>query len=148
MEIGSGSGGTCRFLHEMVGLGSALSLDDGTHPRAGEQAENFRHVPNFRQFLGDSHSEEARDFLAASLGGDTLDLAFIDGDHSYKGVWQDIQLTLPFCRKGTLVLFHDTVACDGVRKAWEKAVMQREIKPLAEYIGEDRPLGISVNLVP
>jgi cephalosporin hydroxylase len=149
MEIGSGSGGTCRFLSETVGFGTVLSLDDGNHPRASEQAENFRHVPNFTQFLGDSHSEQARAYLAEYLGGNKLDLAFIDGDHSYEGVWKDIQLTLPFCRKGALVVFHDTVAnsCEGVWRAWKKSVLQGQLKPLAEFIGEERPMGISVNSV-
>jgi predicted O-methyltransferase YrrM len=147
MEIGSGSGGTCRFLHESVGFRRTLSLDDGKHARAGEQAENFRHVENFQQFLGDSHSEAACAFLTESLGRHKLDLAFIDGDHSYRGVRMDIELTLPFCREGTLLIFHDTVACAGVRKAWTKSIARKLVSPLAEYVGEEVPLGISVNAV-
>jgi predicted O-methyltransferase YrrM len=146
MEIGSASGGTCRFLFETVGFRNVLSLDDGSHPRASEQKDNFRVIPNFKQFLGDSHSEQARAFLAENLDG-ALDVAFIDGDHGFEGVWEDIRLTLPFCRRGTLVIFHDTRACEDVRKAWLKSVMRRQLKPLAEYVGEERPLGISINVV-
>ncbi|MFL6415941.1 MAG: class I SAM-dependent methyltransferase [Bryobacteraceae bacterium] len=40
-----------------------------------------------------------------------IDLAFIDGDHSYHGVRTDFELCLPFLAKDALVLFHDS--------AWE-----------------------------
>jgi predicted O-methyltransferase YrrM len=146
LEIGSASGGTCRFLFETVGFRTALSLDDGSHPRAGEQADNFRVIPDLKQFIGDSHSQQAQAFLASNVGA-KLDLAFIDGDHSFEGVWQDIQLTLPFCRKGALVIFHDTTACEDVRNAWMQSITRRMLQPLAEYIGEERPLGITVNAV-
>jgi predicted O-methyltransferase YrrM len=146
MEIGSGSGGTCRFLFESVGFRTALSLDDGNHPRAGEQADNFRVIPDLKQFIGDSHSQEAQAFLAKNVGA-KLDLAFIDGDHSFERVWLEVELTLPFCRKGALVIFHDTTRCDGVRDAWIQSITRGKLRPLAEYIGEERPLGITVNSV-
>lgn len=146
MEIGSASGGTCLFLHHAVGFKNVLSLDDGNHRRAPEQKKNFAQIPNLKQFVGDSHTDDARRFLAENLRG-KLDVAFIDGDHSYEGVWQDLQLTLPFCRRGTLVIFHDTVACDGVRDAWQRAIDERLIRPVANFVGEEKPLGIGVGVV-
>lgn len=146
MEIGSASGGACLFLSREVGFESIVSLDDGQHPRATAQAEHFAQVPNFTQYLGDSHSAEAREFLKMTAR-DKFDVAFIDGDHSYEGVWQDIELTLPFCRTGTLIVLHDTLACDGVKKAWIRMVKEKKLKPLAEYWGEERPLGIGVGEV-
>jgi len=143
LEIGSASGGACLFLHREIGFGSVVSLDDGRHPRAVAQAEHFSQVQNFKQFLGDSHSEEARTFLKQNVP-DKLDVAFIDGDHSFAGVWQDIQLTRPFCRRGTLLILHDTIACEDVNKAWLQAVQQKILKPLAEFIGKEKPLGIAV----
>jgi predicted O-methyltransferase YrrM len=146
MEIGSASGGACLILQREIGFERVMSLDNGEHPRAVEQKKNFSQIPNFRQFLGDSHSAEARTYLQQNVEG-KLDVAFIDGDHSYEGVWQDIELTLPFCRPGTLIILHDTVACDGVERAWLRCVRERRIKPVAEYIGETRPLGIGVGTV-
>lgn len=143
MEIGSASGGACLFLFREVGFESVVSLDDGEHPRAPAQAQHFAELPNFTQFLGDSHSPEARAFLQRTVKG-KFDVAFIDGDHSWEGVWQDVELTLPFCRKGALVIFHDTLACDGVKKAWHRLIKEKRITPLAEYLGEDRPLGIGI----
>jgi predicted O-methyltransferase YrrM len=146
LEIGSASGGACLVLSQEVGFTNAFSLDDGQHPRAVEQPKNFRRVPNFKQFIGDSHSTAAVEFLRAELPG-KIDLAFIDGDHSYAGVWQDVELTLPFCRPGALIIFHDTIACDGVERAWLRCVRARRLRPLAEYIGAERPLGIAVGAV-
>jgi hypothetical protein len=60
---------------------------------------------------------------------------------------RDIELTLPFCRKGALVIFHETAACDDVRNAWIQSIARRKSRPLAEYIGDERPLGITVNSV-
>ncbi len=77
-----------------------------------------------------------------------MDVAFIDGDHSYDGVLEDLNLTLPFCRPGTLIILHDTIACDGVEKVWLNSLAAKRISPLAEYIGAERGLGIAVAKVP
>lgn len=146
MEIGAASGGACLFLSREVGFESVLSLDNGEHPRAVAQAAHFAQVRNFKQFLGDSHSEEARCFLETNVDR-KLDVAFIDGDHSYEGVWQDIELTLPFCRKGALIVLHDTIACYGVEKAWLRCGREKRVRPLAEYVGDVKPLGIAVSEV-
>jgi len=55
----------------------------------------------------------------ASEGFDSkIDLLFIDGDHSYKGVKSDIKLWLPKVKIGGFVLFHDYGGIHpGVKKA-------------------------------
>jgi predicted O-methyltransferase YrrM len=146
MEIGSASGGACLFLSREVGFNSVLSMDNGEHPRAVEQSGHFAQIANFKQFLGDSHSEEARHFLEENFEG-KFDVVFIDGDHSYEGLWQDIQLMRPFCRRGTLMILHDTVACEDVRRAWFQSTREKILKPLAEFIGAEKPLGIAVGEV-
>src|SRR5687768_10150737 len=146
VEIGSASGGACLFLYREVGFRNVLSLDDGQHPRAVAQPEHFAQVKNFKQFIGDSHSEAARLFLEENLE-EKIDVAFIDGDHSYEGVTQDIQLVSPFCRDGAIMILHDIIACEGVKRAWEEIVQNRLVQPLAEFIGKERPLGIAVGQV-
>lgn len=146
LEIGSASGGACRFIYENVGFDRGISLDDGRHARAVEQDRNFSHVPNLTRFVGDSHSPEARRFLVQNLA-ETIDVAFIDGDHSYEGVWADIRLALAFSRPGTIFVFHDTIACDGVEQAWLELIQRGVVKALAEYVGDDHPLGIAVGAV-
>jgi predicted O-methyltransferase YrrM len=146
LEIGSASGGACFFLHKEVGFHSVISLDDGRHPRAESQAAHFARIENFKQFLGDSHSVAARSFLEKNVAA-RLDVAFIDGDHNYEGVWQDIQLVQPFCRPGSLMILHDTIACEGVNRSWHQCVRKQILNPLAEFIGAEKPLGIAVGEV-
>lgn len=64
------------------------------------------------------------------LGGRSLDVLFIDGDHRYEGVNQDFLSYLPLVRKGGLVLFHDIVPDKGGR-AWAGGVPQlwKELAP-------------------
>ena len=145
LEIGSASGGSCRFLNENFNFGRIISLDDGRHPQAAHQSENFRNFKNFIQFLGDSHSIDAVNFLQKNLN-EKIDIAFIDGDHGYEGVKQDLDLVLPFTKKGTLLIFHDTdpSASLGVARLWVSAIRNNKIKPIGEFIGQEIPLGIGI----
>lgn len=142
VEIGSASGGTARFLHEQVGFERILSLDNGGHHRYPELAANFEKLPVYH-FKGDSHSAEAKRFLDEHLRG-YVDVAFIDGDHTYEGAWADVQLMRDYWETGTLVVLHDIIACGGVKKVWERGRDEGLWVPLAEYVGKERPLGIAV----
>jgi cephalosporin hydroxylase len=147
LEIGTASGGSALLLFREVGFDRVICIDDGRHPRAHEQRVNLSAIPNVTRHVGDSHAPEAREFLAAALNGSRIDLAFVDGDHSAEGVWQDLELTLPFCRPGSLLVLHDTNACEGVDLAWIRLARERLIQPLAEFLGDSRPLGIGVGRV-
>ena len=147
LEIGTASGGAALLLSREVGFDRAISIDDGQHLRAPEQKVNLATIPGVRQFVGDSHSAAAGAFLQEALQGSPIDLAFVDGDHSTEGVWQDIELTLRFCRPGSLLIFHDTKACEGVELAWLRVAREGMVKPIAEFVGEYLPLGIGVGRV-
>jgi cephalosporin hydroxylase len=71
--------------------------------------------------FGDSHSENAMDWLLYQLDGRKLDALFIDGDHSYAGVRQDWEMYSPLVRDGGIVLFHDVASRTepDVGKFWE-----------------------------
>lgn len=144
VEIGSASGGACLFLHRKLGFSQVLSLDDGRHPRATEQPANFQEIIGLNQYVGDSHTDAATRFLATHVGPDGIQVAFIDGDHSYEGVMQDILLIKPFCKPGTLIVFHDIVAVPDVKEAWLNGQRLKLFKPIAEYVGQNLPLGIGV----
>ncbi len=140
LEIGSGSGGSCRFLDNECQFDRVLSIDDRKHPRAEHQSRFLRAMPRDR-FHGDSHSEHAEMFLDSNT---PPDVAFIDGDHSYEGVTQDIAMVLPRCSPGALIILHDTVACEGVKRAWEELLASGKARKVAEFIGAEKPLGIGV----
>src|ERR1019366_1531187 len=104
LEIGSASGGTGRYLWEKFRFRRFLSIDDGKHPRASEQENNFSRI-GVCHFVGDSHSESVPNWLSAL--GYTVDIAFIDGDHSYDGIMQDLSMVLPHCRRpGAILILH------------------------------------------
>ncbi len=146
LEIGTASGGTCLALSQLVGFSNAFSIDDGRHKRSICQQEHLSQIPNVRQFIGNSHSADAKQFLRRNVRG-LLDVVFIDGDHSAEGVWKDVQLVLGFSRSGTLLIFHDTIASKGVEDTWLRSIRKKIIAPLAEYVGRDRAMGIGIGSV-
>jgi predicted O-methyltransferase YrrM len=71
------------------------------HPLAGK----------IRELFGDSATFDFR----AALEGQTVDLAFIDGSHSYEYVKSDAERILQLMSSGGVILWHDYQACwDGV----------------------------------
>jgi hypothetical protein len=45
-----------------------------------------------------------------------IDLAFIDGDHSYTGIKNDFDIVYPLLADAGIVAFHDTLRIDGCRE--------------------------------
>ncbi len=45
-----------------------------------------------------------------------IDMAFIDGDHSYVGIKNDFEKVLPQLGDNGLIVFHDTLVIDGCRE--------------------------------
>ena len=134
LEIGSASGGMAWFMGEnLCGSASVSSIDDGKHPRHGER-------PISDQLVASSHSEEAKVYAKSRQP----DVVFIDGDHSYEGVKQDIALAMS-CSK--LVAVHDTVACPEVAQAWAEIVATGKVREIARFAGKEKPLGIAVGEV-
>lgn len=142
-EIGIASGGTLRFLAEHVGFSRIYAMDDRGHARAGEQRGHFeamRIKPTC--FFGDSHSPAARDWVRFIVRN--VDLAFIDGDHSYDGCKKDLTMVLPFAR---YVMLHDTIAVPDVKRVWDEAISAKKIRAVLHVAGEERPLGIGIGEV-
>ena len=52
----------------------------------------------------------------------SIDLLFIDGDHSLDGCRQDVESWLPYVRSGGIVLFHDYGWVEAVRQITHKLV--------------------------
>lgn len=72
-----------------------------------------------------SHADETVRRVKNLLRGDLLDFLFVDGDHSYEGVWDDFGTYAPLVRPGGLVAFHDisprtTVDTEGVARFWRE----------------------------
>ncbi len=72
------------------------------------------------------------------------DFVFVDGDHSFEGVWSDYKLFFPILKKGGFMAFHD-IAGDttpGVNLAWKR--IEKETDVVTRFCAKDAPMGIGV----
>jgi hypothetical protein len=70
---------------------------------------------NFELYKKNTYDKDFPEFLKEKTGGE-IDLAFIDGDHSYIGCLNDMQAVYPILSKTGIVVFHDTQRIDGCRE--------------------------------
>ena len=97
LEIGSATGGTLYAWSQVCSEVYAISLPEETYANAEHYGANVLYA--------DSHSAEARAWLDDKLDGKSLDVLFLDGDHTYTGVCADYRNFAPFVRDGGLILF-------------------------------------------
>lgn len=70
---------------------------------------------NFTLTQKNAFDADFPNFLKDKVGGQ-VDLAFIDGDHSYKGCLNDFKAVYPLLSETGIVVFHDTQRIDGCRE--------------------------------
>jgi predicted O-methyltransferase YrrM len=123
LEIGAGPGGTTQRLGHCVvpwhehRPGKMLSIDLPSGATSGLDHEGclkrnatiaWSLAPfTFHEFLGDSKSPEALAWTLRVLGKDSVDVLFIDGDHTTDGVKFDHIVYGPLVRSGGIIAFHD-----------------------------------------
>jgi predicted O-methyltransferase YrrM len=135
LEIGTGRGGTLFLLARAADERALLvSIDapEGDAAFCGRPAYKRRErlyaalgrpEQRIAYIAADSHEEETKARVQATLKGEPLDLLFIDGDHTFEGVEADYRMYAPLVRSGGLVAFHDIVpgppeAVGGVPDFW------------------------------
>lgn len=129
VEIGVAAGGTFMATCDLLSPTRAVAID--ISPVIGTTIDDGR-AGNRTPFDGllaafiDGKTREffcgtSRDFATSSRCPATIDLLFIDGDHSYEGVKADFEALGPRSR---VVVFHDIVsdACPGVVRFWREIV--------------------------
>ncbi|MGE5178985.1 MAG: class I SAM-dependent methyltransferase [Bacteroidota bacterium] len=134
LEIGTANGGNLFLLASVAAADAlVLSIDlprgrfGGGYP--GWKRALYRAFGRAEQEIalvrGDSHDPETAARIAALLGGRSVDLLFIDGDHAYEGVSRDYEMYAPLVGPGGIVAFHDIVpgpeeAVGGVPRFWRE----------------------------
>jgi predicted O-methyltransferase YrrM len=99
----------------------------------------------------DSHADTTWQRVAALLDGRAIDFLFIDGDHSFDGVWQDFNMYSPLVARGGLIAFHDISQnpaewTQGVARFWREFSAQHKTE---ECVLNDEPgFGIGLYRVP
>jgi hypothetical protein len=117
LEIGTARGGSLYLWAQAAADDATIvSVDLPGGPFGGGYDEH--RVPLYERFArpgqtlhllrADSHRPESVRRVTELVAGGPIDLAFIDGDHTYAGVKQDFEGYGPLVRPGGLIAFHDT----------------------------------------
>jgi len=120
-EIGAADGGTTCLFAQVVAPDATLISVDLSFSRSRQSA--VKRFARFGQKLfclqADSHRAETLEKVQRCLGGQQLDVLFIDGDHSYEGVSADFNLYSSLVRDGGIIILHDIVpdfrTCYGIQ---------------------------------
>lgn len=151
LEIGSARGGTLFIWSQLASL-KVLACD--------------LQIPNYRRRLyqhftrpdssceisaleGDSHDPKLRAHVLHELQGRSVDLLFIDGDHTEIGVAADYEAYAPLVRPGGLIALHDIVDQqpypeNQVQYFWKRLRVREEFE---EFIDDPGQCGFGIGLV-
>jgi cephalosporin hydroxylase len=118
LEIGTAKGGTLFLLTRVAAPEALLISVDLRRGQFGGGYPAWR-APLYRSFAraaqrvqlvaGDSHEPRTAQQIRRLLEDRTLDLLFVDGDHTYEGVKHDFANYAQLVRPGGVVAFHDIV---------------------------------------
>ena len=118
LEIGTSNGGSLFLLAQVAAADAVIVSVDLPHGRFGGGYPRWRgllyhgfatKLQQIRLLRADSHRQETLDAVRTALEGRPVDVIFIDGDHTYRGVKQDFEMYRPLVRSGGIIAFHDIV---------------------------------------
>ena len=114
-EIGTANGGT-NFLiaHSLSSIETIVAVDLYIMNVPVLRAL-LRPTQRLHLFNGSSYNRATVERVRRTLRGQPVDLLFIDGDHRFEGVKQDLLLYAPLMRDGGLIMFHDIIPDHGSR---------------------------------
>jgi hypothetical protein len=158
VEIGVARGATTRLLARLAAPDATIiGIDVNPPPWQGDEPPRLP-GQHFIHIQGNSHEATTLERARKALPGETIDLLFIDGDHSYEGVKRDYELYSPLVRPAGLIAFHDInpdhreragVECPEdsgqVYLFWRELAGQ--IAPAAEWIERPGQSGYGIGLI-
>ena len=147
MEIGCYDGGSSHSLASFV---ENLTTLDYNNPARFD----INQIPcSYKYIGGNSHDAGVISQICGHIQPKSLDLLFIDGDHSYAGVKLDFNNFKHLVKDGGLICFHDIVDSRYHRSAGcTVALFWNEIKTQYEYkefvVGNDwGGIGMLINKI-
>lgn len=158
-EIGAAGCGTTFLLAQAVAKeATIIALDLAFDPARKAALETFA-FPGQRLLCleADSHRPETARLVAETLAGRSLDVLYIDGDHSYDGVKRDFELYRHLVSSNGMIVFHDIVSdykarygitttsdTGGVPKFWQeiKTSWKRVQEIVEDYEQDGYGIGI------
>lgn len=133
-EIGVESGGT-HLLFKRALPQIELTIGVDLYVRHKRHLRGFA-LPGQESVFVDGSSYDPKTFarVAEALGDRSLDLLFIDGDHSFAGAAQDFQLYRRLVRRGGIIAFHDIVEDSFTRSGHRTRTYVGEVPALWRQI--------------
>lgn len=141
LDIGIASGGQTKFLRDYYLCRKTIIVDLGEHPDAV-------HWPRIRPMINsdlileifdNSHAPAVREALQPYRG--QIDFVFVDGDHTYEGLWQDVMLVKELLRPGGLMALHDTVEVFECKRVYDDLLGYNAFEHVRDF---NRRFGISL----
>lgn len=117
LEIGTSIGISSAYMASAASGSKFISLEG--NPAAVEKAALFHSslgIKNARLISGDF--KETLLPALTSLG--KLDMAFIDGNHTYQATLSYFEACLPFTNEHSVLVFDDIYWSEGMTRAWEE----------------------------
>lgn len=109
IEIGSFAGSslflTCKALKRVEQNLEGFAIDPGLHPQLKTVLQQVKKDVNHLQMFSHDAVIQLRQQFEAD--GNFPPFIFVDGDHSYEGVKQDIINYFPLLKPGGIMMFHD-----------------------------------------
>ncbi len=148
LEIGTHNGGTLFLLSRFSSSDALIiSIDlprgsyGGGYPSVVIPFYKFFAINNQKIVLirKDSHKQSTLQKIKKILKNRQIDILFIDGDHTYKGVKRDFQMYSPLVKKNGIIVFHDIVQVPpeialnvDVNKFWNEIKKDFDYKEIVE----------------
>jgi cephalosporin hydroxylase len=161
VEIGSYKGGTLACWAAVAQPSAVIVGIDMPFPwvdkpavaaSIGRVRAMLRPAQRLTVMAADSHDAATLAGLREALAGAPIDVLWIDGDHTYDGVRQDVEMYAPLVRPGGIVALHDIQRSD-LFPDQKSDVYWQELKAHArtrEFIADPTPgagMGIGVIFV-
>lgn len=141
IDVGIAAGGNTKFVRDYYDVKKTIIVDIGMHP----QHHHWQRIkPTVKtefvlEVIDDSHSANVRQKLLPYAG--KIDYAFVDGDHSYKGLRQDIFLMKEVLKPGAIMVLHDTEAVPDCKQVFEDLKASQSFSLVENFVSR---FGISV----
>jgi len=144
VEIGMGKGNNCKKILSNPDINNIISEYWGIEISSVRYTHVIKYMPFFPQLkILNLSSEKAAqifaNFVKKYSPDGFFDLVFIDANHSYKSVKQDIILWEPLLKKGGLLTGHDyyggpDARNPGVKKAVDEIIGAENINVLPDVM--------------
>lgn len=150
VELGTARGGTFyTFCRSVPSASTVISVDLPKDEDSQVPLKQFLNAfePKKDTFFirASSHEQPTVEELENVLAGDTIDLLYIDADHSYDGVKTDFHNYKHLLADDGMIAFHDVASADGVCQFWNEIKRKYEYLEIVEEPDtRPEPLGIGI----